>query len=296
MDINKVPTVSELMALTEQEVEDIFQKGPKEVLPLPEVAKLEPPNGESFKIGLNALDGATRGGFRGGDLVVVSGISGHGKTSFCQSITYAMTRQGISTMWVSYEVSPKRLHEKFIAMGMEEDYIGIYAPKKNESGKLDWVQKKILEAKKHWGISVVCIDHIGFLTPTDVKSSDNEMIQLRKIARELKQMAITLEITIILIAHVKKTERKTEPGMEDISSSSGIYQEADYVFMVHRLLNENNSRSQAFGSQQFNDEDIFSKYNSISLVKNRLTGETKRIKVELINQRFFECQKQSLYN
>lgn len=293
MDINKIPELEDLIQMTSDDYIKLFDD-PAQVVPLPTLADDKVVNTPAFHTGFPTFDSAMRGGMRGGDLIVVSGISGMGKTSFVQSIIYNLTKQGVSTVLFSYEVTPARLHEKFLMMGMEKDYIGIYAPKKNESGDVTWIKERIIEAKKRYDTHVVAIDHLGFLSPSEVKTSDNQMIQLQKIARELKQLALELDMVIILIAHVKKVERETEPTMNDIASSSGIFQEADQVFMVHRLtVDQHNGKSTKTFSQHatsnWNDEDIYSSFNSIRLLKNRLTGETKKIKAELRDQRFIQC-------
>ena len=87
------------------------------------------------------------------------------------------------------------------------------------------------------------------------------------MATELKQLAVKLDVVIVLMAHVRKVPSGKEPEMQDISSSSGIFQLADYVIITQRLMEKSSNPFNRSG-------DIFSKTNKTKLVKNRLTGET----------------------
>lgn len=265
MDINSIPTLAELEKMTDEDVLKLVHPD-HEVLPISEIAAIKPPNSDAFPTGLPMLDKAMNGGFRGGDLVVVSGMSGHGKTSLAQTMTYWLTKILIPCLWFSYEVSVQRLHEKFLQMGIEPHYHA-YAPKRNQSGDLDWIEARIVEGVKKYMTQVIFIDHIDFLTPSSIKTSDNENIALKKVATELKQLAIKLNVVIVLMAHVRKVPRGNEPEMQDISSSSGIFQLADYVIITQRLMEKPSNPFSRSG-------EVFSNTNKTKLVKNRLTGDT----------------------
>lgn len=264
MDINSIPTLEQLENMTEEDVLKLVHPD-HEILPIAEIAAIQPPNGDVFPTGLEMLDKAMKGGIRGGDLVIISGMSGHGKTSLAQTMTYWLTKRVIPCLWFSYEVSVQRLHEKFVEMGIDPHYHA-FAPKRNQSGDLEWIEQRIIEGVKKYMTQVIFIDHIDFLTPTTIKTSDNENIALKKVATELKQLAIKLNVVIVLMAHVRKVPSGKEPEMQDISSSSGIFQLADYVIITQRLL-KNTAGS-------FTSGDVFSNTNKTKLVKNRLTGDT----------------------
>lgn len=200
-------------------------------------------------------------------------------TTFAQTITYFLTKMTIPVLWFSYEVSVVRLHEKFIGMGIEQHY-EVYAPKRNKSGSIDWIEKKIIEGVKNNMTQVVFIDHIDFLSNREAKSSDNESQILKKITTELKQLAITLNVCIVLMAHVRKTQTRRELDMQDISSSSGIFQLADYVIMIERKLA---SKSNYVGGLSSGPSEIYTNDSEIKLVKNRLNGRTFRTPLRYMN-------------
>lgn len=281
MDINKIPSLEELEAMTEEQVQELTHPD-SEVMPIYDIVKNTKRTSDTFPIGLPIFDKAMQGGLRGGDLVIVTGISGQGKTSLSQTFTYNLCAKGVPTMWFSYEVSLEHLHKKFQQMGMQQHYFA-FAPKKNQSGSVDWIQERILEGWKKYMTKVIFIDHIDFLTPADVRSSDNETIALKKIATELKQLAIHLDVAIVLMAHVKKLPTGKEPEMQDISSSAGIFQLADYVFIISRIEEKKQS-----GILAKKEGAIYTDKSKVKLVKNRLTGETVYAELSHQNQRFIE--------
>src|SRR3990167_1378626 len=48
-------------------------------------------------------------GFRKGQLVIVSGPTKHGKTTFCQTLTKRFDEQGHKILWFSYEIGYEEL-------------------------------------------------------------------------------------------------------------------------------------------------------------------------------------------
>lgn len=218
---------------------------------------------EKIPTGFPMFDEALGGGVNDGDLVVISGQTGHGKTTMAQTMTFNMTDQVFPCLWFSYEVLTPYLWSKFQSMGMREDTL-VYIPFKHVTGNISWITKKILESKQKYFTKTVFIDHLGFLEPglNDDRrmSRDNYSLYMGRICRELKRLAVQEKIIIVLLAHLKKTE---EESVNDLYGSVAIGQESDAVFMVKRELEADE------GAQEY-----FTPYTKITLMKNRKTGQT----------------------
>ena len=225
---------------------------------------------EAFPLGYSWLEkamtvkGEKKGGVRAGDLVVITGKSGNGKTMFALNITKKMSEH-FGCLWFSYEVMIDNLYAKFKEMGVDlekKDNL-IFAPKKNISGNLKWIKEKIKEAIDKYNINMVFIDHIDFLSPAEEKNEPMRAT-IRKICQELKDIAMELEITIFLVAHIKKVQGR-QIEMQDLAESGGLYQIPDYVFVVER------------GSEvsTINGEEIKTPTTrgSVRFLKNRFLGE-----------------------
>jgi predicted ATP-dependent serine protease len=231
-----------------------------------------------------------KGGFKEGDLVAISGKPGSGKTSWAQTLTYHLSKQGTGVMFMSYEVLIEYVWEKFQSMGLEKNSV-VYSPLKMTSGGLDWVEKKILEAIEKYGIKCVVLDDLSFLLPPkqkyNEKTSSNYAAFLAGICSDLKLLALKNELIIILLAHVRKSEKlTTKSTMNDIADTSGVAQKSDYVFMVERELDK------SAGSVKLNiqtnkmeeRQNLFTDETVITLAKNRATGQTFSKKFKMVNE------------
>lgn len=269
--MTELPTLDQILEAEKNGVET-----DDEIKHIPELVNKEKLNCPRYSSGFGEINRALKGGFKDGDLIVISGVSGQGKTSIAQTLTYNLCKNGISCLWFSYEVSIEHLHSKFIDMEIDKFYHA-FAPKKNTTGQLDWIKIKIKEAWAKFAVKAVFIDHIDFLTPTSVKTGDNETIALKRIATELKSLAIELNVVIVLMAHLKKIPDNKEPEMQDIGYSAGIFQLADCVFMIFREKNKDK-----------NSNSIYTDNSILKLVKNRETGSTIWIKLKYFNSKFNE--------
>ena len=121
------------------------------------------------------------------------------------------------------------------------------------------------------------IDHIEYLSPSNIRSSDQYRIVLNNVCQELKSLAIELEIVIFLMAHVRKVEKR-EVEMQDISESSGIYKLADFVFCI--------TRQSETRMENGRKTEVMENRSIIKMLKNRLTGDLPKLDVILENNVF----------
>jgi archaellum biogenesis ATPase FlaH len=272
MDINQIPNLNE--------IENLIQDD--QVVLMKDVAEKQTINAlDFFPISLNSFNEGMNGGVTEGDLVILTGPTGMGKTSLAQTFTVGFNKIGLPQLWFSYEVAMWHLWSKFKSMGVNDDFLA-YCPMKMTSGSVDWIEGKIKEGILKYKTKIVFIDHLGFLMPrvsgTNKDFSRNYSAYLGDTVRQLKGIAVENNIIIFLLTHVRKTK---ELGIDDIADSSKIAQEADFVFMVERL--KSNSRALINGSG-----DVYSDETKIQLVKNRRTGLTKFVKCKMINSTFRE--------
>lgn len=210
---------------------------------------------------MKPFDDVLLGGFSPGDLVVVAGKSGHGKTTLIQdwSVTFAMggkerKQPALPGLWFSYEVLPRPLWGKFETMGADVN-VPLYLPSFNESRDIEWVEKMIIKGIEEKGIRVAAIDHLGFLRPPKGNYA-NAADAITHTVRQLKEIAVRYGIIVMLPVHVRKNVGKN-PDLDDIKDASGIPQEADTVFFI--------SRTKGKGG-------LYDESAQMWLIKNRKTG------------------------
>lgn len=252
-----------------------------EVMHIADVADRQKINSsESFPLQMPCFDEILEGGVNLGDVVVIAGQTGHGKTTLAQDWTMSLVRQGIKSLWFSYEVLPLHLWKKFQSMGMNREDCA-FIPAKHSTGNVAWVEQKIKEGKEKFGIRAVFIDHLGFLLPKTngvlgKAMSSNYAAFLTQVMRDLKTIALQEEVIIFLPVHMKKVDSRNRlSDSDDIKDSSGIGQESDLVFLIER---EKNKEKDA--------KTYFTDITKITLAKNRKTGQTLIANFSMLQGRF----------
>lgn len=224
--------------------------------------------------GYYILDEAMAGGFRPGNLIIITGKPSCGKTAWMMNLCINISNNGGFCEFFSYEITNQELKQKFLEMQSDLSNLKLYTPKKMTTGSLKWIKNKIIKAKQDYSVKYIFIDHIDFLTPTNLSTGDQLRIKLKQIATELKSLANELEVCIFLIAHTRKTNEGADLQLEDIGESAGMGQLADYVFSIKRNIKTNPDGSKV-------DEG-----SVVNILKNRKTGNmTNFLKYKMKNNR-----------
>ncbi len=177
--------------------------------------------------GFKSLDAITEG-FWEGNVIVISGPTKEGKTTFCQSLTLEFTNQKMPTLWFPFDTPGDELISRFKTPPL------IYLPKKNAvEKKLQWIEQKIIESLAKHGTRIVFIDHLGML----IKATDNTSnysTEISSIMMELKEIAIRWRVIIFLNHHIRKIQADSVPNYQDLKDSSAVASDSDMVLMIWR--------------------------------------------------------------
>lgn len=234
-----------------------------------------------FSTGFGSLDDKLMGGLRGGNLMILSGYSGRGKTLYSLNLIKKFSNNGLPVLLFSYEESGSAIKWKMKNMGIDVEKVFCFVPKKLSSDRVDWLENKIKDGIANYLIEIVIIDNLDFLTAeTGLNENDKWSMQSR-IVGMLKRIAIENDIAIILNAHVGKDKEEKEPRMQDLYGSGDVYKLADFVVFIHRL------REIPLGRTARIDMP-FSNRSRIILDKNRWTGLMGSFDVEYREGEFYE--------
>lgn len=244
-----------------------------------------------FGSGIKSLDRIIQGLFEK-QLIVITGKRGQGKSTFAGFILSNALDQGKNIFaysgelpdyhfrnWLDMQIagvhnmdSQKNSYGDYIYTlkdsaadmlsayysGRAYIYDNSYVPQGTE--KLQTVLMKSIEyAAKELNCKVILIDNI--MTAVDMLSNDPYAVQ-SDFVKQVKALANNLDITIILIAHPRKTKNGEELVNDDVSGSSDITNLADIVLTYSRLEKKSGHDPTENGKYQ----------SSISVTKNRLTG------------------------
>ena len=167
------------------------------------------------------LDYFLDGGLQGGELMVMSGPSGNGKSLVCQTMAYNQGSNNVPSLWLTLEMGWQSTTRKFMAMDWEYQTmenpgsLPIFYPIDNRALSLDWLRKQIFKAKRENGVEIVYLDHLhSLLSLMDMKG--NTSLILGGIVKELHQVVIEADVPLVLIAHTKKLSVGDVPDINSV--------------------------------------------------------------------------------
>mgnify|MGYP001608185252 FL=1 len=215
-------------------------------------------------------------GLRPGELVVVSGPTGGGKTLLCQTFTKHLVEH--APLWFTYEVVAEDFFDRF-----ENDLPIFYLPRKLKTRSIDWIAERAKEIIVKYGTKIIFIDHLHYLLDMNrIARSQSISLEIGSVLRELKQLAIANNLLVFLVAHTMKSLAESATTLEDLRDSSFVSQESDTVLFVWRKRKKQKTNEIKAEGILYEDESV------VSVQKNRRTGRLGSLPLMFQNGRFYE--------
>ena len=192
-----------------------------------EMAELETVRVESFPLLSKYIDG-----FRMGELVVVTGPTRCGKTLVLNAFTKDLSNDGHFPLWFTYEMPVREFLSQRFPRNSED--LNFFLPEQLKPYSLPWIDRVIRRSKDEYGTDFVFIDHLHYVY--DMSNLRNSSLEIGYIVRQLKSLAVELEVVIFLVCHTTKAlvTDADEVGLHSIRDSSFVAQEADTVLYMIR--------------------------------------------------------------
>lgn len=216
-------------------------------------------------------------GLQNGDLIVIAGRPGMGKTSIAMNIAeHASIHNNIPVAIFSLEMPTHQIIKKMISSYGEINSEKLRKGNLNES---DWenfnhavqafqnstilldetpaispieVRAKCRRIKrKYENLGLIVIDYLQLMTTNE--KYENKVQEIAKISSSLKSLAKELNIPIIAISQLNRSvesrEKKNKgrmPQMSDLRESGSIEQDADIIGFIYRdeYYNEDNKEEE----------------------------------------------------
>jgi len=238
--------------------------------------------------GLNSLD-LRLGGIHPGELWVIAGRPGMGKTALAATIAKGAAERGYGVAFVTAEAPAPKITQRLLseAMGIEnrdlrrgrlnyEDFKTLPVKSKaignlplwflDSDRSWDRIKAKLRGLKlREQGLSLVVIDYVGLLSAPVPKGE--RYLEVGRISSEAKALAIELEIGILLLSQLnREVEGRPDkkPRLSDMRDSGSLEQDPDVVGLLYR---------EAYYNQDARQKELA----VLDIAKNRdgITGEIK---------------------
>lgn len=174
-------------------------------------------------------------GWLPGEIIIMGGEPGVGKSAFIVALAVNLAKQGIMPTIVSMELTRRQVQiraAKNHGEGWEE--LNILVQEEQMIKRRDFTS--IIRKAKEGGSEIIIVDYLQMLKD----DTDNEHREISKIVRELKLLALKHEMTVIAISSLNRG-RDTEAGlqMRDLNGSGSIEYYADQIIFLEKTDYEN---------------------------------------------------------
>lgn len=257
-----------LLDAAEQKIFDIRQgRNVKGLIPIEDavseaydrIAKLAGPDKDKYigaRSGFTALDGIISG-LNKSDLIIIAARPGMGKTSFAMNIAVnvarrsekevvtfnlEMGREQLATRILSTEalVDSNSLRngrisgDDWVRLATSAGFLGTLPLYIDDTASMT-VQQMKAKLRRTKNLGLVIIDYLQLMQSTS--HSDNRVVVISEITRQLKVMAKELNVPVILLSQLSRgVEGRTDkrPMLSDLRESGSIEQDADIVLFLYR--------------------------------------------------------------
>lgn len=208
--------------------------------------------GETAFVGLpsvhSELNSLINGGYWNGFVITVSGVSGTGKTTFVLQDLIAAAVSDIPSYMLCLEMPEvmmlrKVVEHKFHIPMDKQSHADIQRARKqleqipfwmgSKVRDLDSMEKAVRQAVKRYGLRVMAFDNINYFA----RDPQNQHAQMEAAMKRLKELAMDLNIPIILIAQPNKAGSNTDDHImrgNDMKGSGSVLTDSDVVVLLHR--------------------------------------------------------------
>jgi len=186
----------------------------------------------AIPLGLASLDRQLRGGVRPGQLIVIGGRPGTGKSAMLLQVVASAAAAGTPAVFGSLEMSAGELAGRGVKSIPRERFASL-SLWFSEATSLQKLIEQIRLAVRRDRVRIAGVDYLQLCEePRERGTSRAE--QVAGMSRSLKLLARELQIPILLGSQLNRESlKKDRPGLADLRESGGIEQDADIVILLH---------------------------------------------------------------
>ena len=290
-DANDAWRVNDAQAILEA-INNAKKHRPEAIVHAPDLLEdiLHPKNAEGLQYPWRGWNYFT-GGMKEGQLVMVSGGTGIGKSLFTRSIALHLAREGTKVAYIGLEEDCQTSLERMLSEQLAESpAFHLDTTQQRENRDPETIKEALnafaenvyfldkfgsddfdsfVAAVKHYvlseGCRVVVLDHFSLLAD-GISLATDQRRAIDRCIKDLKTLCVELKFTMVVVCHLSRSggfgpshEEGGEPTLAELRGSHSLAQIPDFVVMLTR-----NPRAE--GNKEKNTTQCF-------LKKNRVKGE-----------------------
>lgn len=243
---------------------------------------------QGMMTGLHIFD--SHFGLHSGDLVIFAGRTSQGKSTLATTIARNMALMGTPSAYYSLEMGAKQLTARIMArdtmlsssrmlydkmndgelarfdqQAATMQQLPIYYDDKSKTSFRRLTTSIRAMVRKH-AIRIAFIDYLQILANG---SGDNREQLIGDMARDLKRLAVELNICIVAISQLSRAKDKPEPTLMEMRGSGQIEEACDTAVLVYRPF--------VYGIERYKDSTLTYGTAQLTIAKGRNIGLAQEI-------------------
>ena len=182
---------------------------------------------------INEFDNALGGRLVSGQVLLLSGSPGIGKSTLCSQITESFSEQGLRVLYIAGEESPTQIQERINRLNLRHKNVLYFSV-------TDISEIERYVASQQNNIDVIFADSIQTLYDTSVLSSSGSVSQISECTNRLVNLAKGFNIVTFIIGHITKTGDIAGPKILEHMVDTVLYFEGEKRFEFRILRVEKN--------------------------------------------------------
>lgn len=248
----------------------------KQIKRLADVEAVDILNSEAISTGVKKIDDLLSGGMHLGQLVLLTGKRGDGKSTWMSQLIVEATEQGYASFvysgelmdfyfkrWIDMQIAGRKELSNSVINKLNSwyyDKIFLYDNNIIDDEETEELIKVVENAICKYGVKFVCLDNL--MTAIDVGMNEDLYRAQSRFVGKLAKMAKVHNVVILLVAHPRKA--KEGSTNDNVAGSSDITNKVDIVMSYERISNDVNN------------------HRKLEIAKNRLTGKLTSSRNEII--------------
>lgn len=183
-------------------------------------------------------------------LMVISGKTNVGKTTYCMNIANELANRGVPVLIMPFERGIASVGKRFLQVFFDKSTEDLKFTANDEWEKMidnavdtpvyfstprrEDIKEIVIKSKRLFNTRVVVIDHLDYIVR---HVGGNREAEIANTLQDLKTLGTEYGIIFMVVTHLRKTDapgmtQGRDPGLEDLKGSSSLYQDPECVVLL----------------------------------------------------------------